>query len=141
MSVTTGITDFDLSGTGTAWVGAVRATRALTGHVAVEIGASIARPEQDFGDSTLLAPDAHLQYHWRLGRVRPFAGGGIGFAHVRANLVSNDTDFTWSAAGGARIDVTRRVAILAEMRVRGFEVDFVGSSAEWLAGVTWRLGS
>ena len=140
VTVAAGAIDFDLSGTGTTWVGAVRATRALGDRVAVEFGASVAKPDQDFGGSTLIAPEVHLQGHWRFGRVRPFAGGGLGFAHVRANLASNETDFTWSAAGGARVDLTPRVAMLAEMRVRGFEVDVTGSTAEWVGGITWRIG-
>lgn len=140
-TATAGLMDFDLSGTGQTWSGAIRATRALSDHVALEVGASFAKPEQDFGPSTFIAPEAHLQYHWRIGRVRPFAGGGIGFSHLRANLAINDTAFTWSGAGGARLDLSARVSLLAEMRVRGIEVDFAGSTAEWLGGVTWRLGS
>ncbi len=81
-AVATGLMDFDLSGTGQAWSGA-----------------------------------------------------------VRANLASNETDFTWSGAGGVRVDVSSRVSILGEMRVRGIEVDFTGSTAEWVGGVTWRLGT
>ena len=141
ITAATGIMDFDLSGTGQAWSGAVRAARALTTHLALEVGASFAKPEQDFGPSTLIAPEAHLQYHWRAGRVRPYAGGGIGFAHVRANLASNDTDFTWSGAGGLRIDLTPRWSLIGEMRVRGIEVDFTGSTAEWLGGISWTVGS
>ena len=137
---TAGVMDFDLSGTGQTFVAAVRATRAITDHVGVEVGASFAKPEQQFGPSTFLAPDLQLQYHWRVGRVRPYAGGGIGFAHVRANLADNETDFTWSGAGGVRIDLTDRAAVVGEMRVRGIEVDFTGTTAEWVGGVTWRLG-
>lgn len=140
VSVTAGVMDFDLSGTGQTLVAAVRATRALTNHVAVEAGASFATPEQQFGPSTFLAPEVQLQYHWQLGRVRPYAGGGIGLAHERANLADNDTDFTWSGAGGLRVDLTDRAAIVGEMRVRGIEVDFTGSTAEWVGGLTWRLG-
>lgn len=141
ITAATGVMDFDLSGTGQAWSGAARAARALTDHLAVEVGASFAQPTQDFGRSTFIAPEAHLQYHWRAGRVRPFAGGGIGFSHVRADLVRNETDFTWSAAGGARIDLSPRLSLVGEMRVRGIEVDFTGSTAEWVGGITWWLGN
>jgi hypothetical protein len=140
LSVAVGIMDFDLSGTGQTFVAAVRATRALTDHVAVEIGGSFAKPDQQFGPSTLIAPDLHLQYYWQIGRVRPYASGGGGFAHVRATLAESATDFTWSGAGGVRIDVTDRAAITVEMRVRGIEVDFAGSTAEWVGGLAWRLG-
>jgi hypothetical protein len=29
---------------------------------------------------------AHLQYHWRAGRFRPYAGGGLRFAYVGIRL-------------------------------------------------------
>ena len=140
LAVTGGVMDFDLSGTGQTFVAAVRAARALTDHLAVEVGSSFARPEQQFGPSTIFAPEVQLQYLWRFGRVRPFAGGGIGFLHERANLAENETSFTWSGAGGLRIDLADRVALIGEMRVRGIEIDFTGSTAEWVGGLTWRLG-
>ena len=59
---------------------------------------------------------------------------------MRANVAAHATDFTLSGAGGVRFDVTDRAAIMGEMRVRGIEIDFAGSTAEWVGGVTWRLG-
>jgi hypothetical protein len=45
-----------------------------------------------------------------------------------------------SAAGGWRFDLTDRVALLGEMRVRTIGSNVSGSTAEWLGGVSWRLG-
>jgi opacity protein-like surface antigen len=113
---------------------------ALTRSLAVEGNLLFAWPEQQFGPSSVTAVDAHLQYHWRvLGRVRPFAGGGIGFLTSQSDL-RNRTQFTLSAAGGARIDLTDRLSVLGEFRLRGVETDFVGSTAEVLGGLTYRLG-
>jgi opacity protein-like surface antigen len=99
-----------------------------------------ARPDQQFGDSTLIGPEAQLQYHWRLGRFRPYAGGGVGFAYVKSDFIGSDTDLTLSAAGGVRFDLNSRTAVLGEMRLRGFEREFAGSTAEWVGGLSWRLG-
>ena len=141
LSVAAGAMEFDLSGTGITWVTTARVTRALTNHLAIEVGASFSRPEQDIGVTSFIAPEAHLQYYWKAGRVRPYAGGGVGFAHTRARLIGNDTDFTMSVAGGARIDLTPKVALFGEMRLRGNETDFVGTTAEWVGGFSWLLGN
>lgn len=141
ISAAAGFMDFDLSGTGRAWVGAVRGARALTDHLAAEVGVSFASTDFQSGPGTFVAGDAHLQYHWRLGRVRPYAGGGIGVSDVNVRGALNPPRFTWSTAGGARVDVAPRLSLLGELRVRGIEVDFGGSTAEVLGGVSYRLGS
>jgi opacity protein-like surface antigen len=136
-----GVFNFDLSGTGNAAAVSGRGTVALTRSVAVEGNLLFAWPEQQFGPSSVTAIDAHLQYHWRvLGRLRPFAGGGIGFLTSRSDF-GDWTQFTLSAAGGARFDVTDRLSILGEFRLRGVETDFVGSTAEVLGGLTYRVGA
>jgi hypothetical protein len=43
-------------------------------------------------------------------------------------------------AGGTRFDITDGVALLGELRLHGIERDFAASTAEWMAGVSWRLG-
>ena len=135
-----GPVNFDLSGTGITLGVAVRATRALTSHVALETGLLFARPKlQDGNRALLVAPEAHLQYHWRLGRIAPYAGGGIGFARQSRDFASV-TELTLSAAGGARIDITETVAAIGEFRLRGFEREFAGSTAEWMGGLSFAIG-
>jgi hypothetical protein len=132
---------FDLSGTGTAPGITIRATRALTNHLAVEGSLPIAWPMQDFGKSTLFAPEAQLQYHWLAGSFRPYVGGGAGFAWTNSDIVGNsDVNLTLSIAGGTRFDVTDRLAVLGELRLRGIEHDFAGSTADWIGGISWRFG-
>src|SRR5262245_46277630 len=77
-SITVGFSmmEFDLAGVGTAPGMIIRASRALNGHVAVEGSFPMSWLNEDFGRSTLFAPEAHLQYHWKAGRFRPYAGGG-----------------------------------------------------------------
>ena len=135
-----GPVNFDLSGTGTTFGAAIRGTRALTSNLALEAGFLIARPKlQDGDNATLFAPEVHLQYHWRMGRFAPFAGGGIGFARQSRDFISV-TDLTLSGAGGARAYLNERLAVIGEFRLRGFEHDFTGTTAEIMGGVSFDIG-
>ena len=135
-----GPVNFDLSGTGTTFGVGIRGTRALTSNLALEAGFLIARPKLQDGDkATLFAPEVHLQYHWRVGRFAPFAGGGVGFARQSRDFISV-TDLTLSGSGGARAYINERVALIGEFRLRGFEHDFTGSTAEVMGGLSFDLG-
>jgi opacity protein-like surface antigen len=140
ITASAGALNFDLSGTGTTVGVAVRGTRALTSHLALETGVLFARPQlQGGGRANLIAPEAHLQYHWRLGRFAPYAGGGIGFGH-QSRSGSSATNLALSAAGGARTYVTDRVAVIGEFRLRGLERDFAGTTAEVMGGLSFAMG-
>ena len=128
--------EFDLSGTGTAAGVSARATRYFTPHVALEIRGLFAKPEQQSGPSTLFAPDVQIQYRWNLARFSPYVGGGVGFAAVKSPL-RTDWDPTTSIAVGTGVRLTDRLGLLGEFRLRGFEWDYVGSTAEWSIGMTW----
>ena len=130
--------DFDLSGTGSAAGVAGRAIRHITPHVGVEIRALFARPEQQSGPATLFAPDVQLQYRWRIGRFSPYVGGGVGVAAIDKPF-RTDWNATTSVGGGMTMRLTDRVALIGELRLRGFEWDFVGSTGEWSIGLTWGL--
>jgi hypothetical protein len=136
-----GVVQYDLNGVGNAAGMTIRGTRALTNHLAVEGSFPVAWPTQTFGESKLFAPEAHLQYHWLAGRFRPYAGGGAGLAWTDAGAFGrSDVNLTLSTAGGTRFDITDRVALLGELRLRGIERDFAGSTAEWMGGISWRIG-
>jgi hypothetical protein len=145
-ALTAAVIDYDLSGTGrTAGFGA-RITRDLTDHLVLEGRGLFARPTQQSGPSTLFVPEAQLQYRWHLGRVTPFAGGGLGAAMVHSNFrsdYSTDWDLTMSVAGGTGVRLTEQLGLIGELRVRGIEWDFPGnfpaSTAEWSLGLAWRL--
>jgi hypothetical protein len=53
-----GAVNFDLSGTGTTPAFSVRVSQALGANLVVEGSLLVATPEQQFGDSTLIAPEA-----------------------------------------------------------------------------------
>jgi len=58
---------------------------------------------------------------------------------LRASLFGNsDANLTLSVAGGMRFDVTERLAVLGELRLRGIERDFSGSTSDFLGGLSWR---
>jgi opacity protein-like surface antigen len=128
--------DFDLSGTGSAAGVAARASRDVTRNVGIEVRGLFARPEQQAGPSTLFAPDIQVQYRWRIARLTPYAGGGVGFAAVKSPI-RTDWDPTTSVAVGTGYRLTDRVRLLGEFRLRGFEWDYVGSTAEWSIGLAW----
>ena len=133
----TGVMDFDLSGTGQVMPVAIRGSRSLTNRLAVEFGATFAAPEQQFGPSRLLLPEAQLSYAWRIGRVRPFVSGGGGLAIVQRNIFETQYRPTFVGGGGARVQLGDRLYAIGEMRLRGISRDFSASTAEWLGGLGW----
>jgi opacity protein-like surface antigen len=132
--------DYDLSGTGGAAGLAVRTTRDLTSHVRLEFGGLFAKPEQQFGPSTLFMPEAQLQYRWGVGRFSPYVGGGVGAALVKSDFHS-DWDPTLSVAVGTGVRLTDRLGVTGEFRLRGHQWDFVGTTSEISAGLAWRFPS
>jgi hypothetical protein len=71
--------------------------------------------------------------------LRRDAGGGIGLGRQSRDFESVN-ELTLSAAGGARVYVTERVAAIGEFRLRGFEREFAGSTAEWMGGLSFAIG-
>ncbi len=135
-----GMVNFDVDGVATTLGISGRASVAATPRLAVEANLSWARNDET-GTSDMWVAEAQLQYFWRVAnRVRPFAGGGAGL-FVNHGEFFTDRSLTLSAAGGVRVDFTDRAAALGEVRLRGVEVDFVGSLLEIWAGLTFRLGS
>jgi len=130
--------DFDLSGTGSAAGVAVRAVRHLTPHVGVEARGLFARPELQSGPASLWAPDGQIQYRWQIGRFSPYVGGGVGFAVIKKTF-GTDWDWTSTVGGGTTIRLTDNVALIGELRLRGFQWDYAGSTGEWSVGLTWGL--
>jgi opacity protein-like surface antigen len=130
-----------LSGTGSAAGLTVRTTRDLSRNIRIEFGATIAKPQHQFvGGYTLFLPEAQLQYRWNLGRVAPYVGGGIGTALTKVSVFS-DWDPTLSTAVGTDVRITDRLAVTGEFRLRGHEWRATGTTAEFSAGLSWRLPS
>ena len=140
-----GAMNFDLSGTGTTPAFTARVSRELGAGFVVEGNVTVARPEQQIGVTTVIAPEAQLQYHRRFGRFTPYLGAGIGVMR-ESETESGDITFasdwspTISFAGGSRFSVTERVGVFGELRIRGVEWDFVGTTADLTGGIVVALG-
>jgi hypothetical protein len=139
VSISGGIFNFDLSGTGTTPSLAVTADWPVTARLLIEGGATFARPDQQIGRTTYIIPEAQLQYRWQLGRLMPFVGGGVGAGiDVRNKLLGGtQVDLALSTGGGLRAKITESFGIRGDARLRGFGRSFSGSAAELRAGLFW----
>lgn len=135
-----GVMDYDLSGTGKAPVFGARVTRDLGANFVFEGGFAFAKPEQQFGPSTLWAPEALLQYQFPVGRFRPYLGAGIGAIRESGDAIETDWTPTVVFAGGSRVNLNDRVGLFGELRIRGIDWDFVGTTADITGGLVIRLG-
>lgn len=141
LSLSAGVSQFDLSGTGTTSIVALRGEYPLVPALLVEGGVTIARPRQALGNrGTLLMPELQLQLQLPK-RVAPFIGLGTGFAHdgVVARYGGDANRITFSGAAGLRAAITRQVGLRAELRVRYFGTGFNGTTADWTLGAAWRF--
>jgi hypothetical protein len=136
-----GVSQFDLSGTGTAALFVVRANWDWRRNVVLEVGGGMARLDQDVGRTTLLVPEGQVQAQAHLGNWRPYIGVGAGVAFdVRNEAIGGwNTEPTVSASVGTRLWFRRWLALRAELRLRGIGSGFEGAAAEWTGGLQWRF--
>jgi hypothetical protein len=132
--------DYDLSGVGSTPGLAIRTTRHVSSNVSLELGGLFAKPNQQFGPSTLFMPEAQVRYGWNAGRVSPYIGAGLGAALVKSSF-HTDWDPTLSLAAGTRVWLTDRLGLTGELRLRGHEWRFTGTTTELSVGLAWRLPS
>ena len=135
-----GIMNYDLSGVDTKPAFTARVSHELGANFVLEGGVTFAKPEQQFGPSTLIVPEVQLQYHFPAGRFTPYLGAGLGIARQSAEEIETDWSPAISFAGGTRVAINDRVGLFGELRVRGIEWDFAGSTTDILGGVVVRLG-
>lgn len=133
-----GISQFDLSGTGTTGVVAVRADFNARSWFVVEGGLSLFRPQEQFGKQLSYAiPEVQIQLQLPTRGVRPYLGVGVGSILASGGPGAQRMV---SGAGGLRIAVPdTRVDLRAELRVRGIGESFTGSIAEWTFGGGYRF--
>jgi len=142
IAVSSGVFNYDLSGTGNTASIAVSADWGIIGNWLVEGGLTYARPSQQFGERTnFFLPEAQVQHQFPIGRFAPFVGGGLGAAiDVRDELFGGTRkDLALSAGGGVRVTLTETVGARADFRLRGIGSDFSGSVAELRGGIYWRF--
>ena len=160
VSVQAGGAEFDLSGTGSAFVVDARVHRPLTRFLAVEGGVGVSRAAEQFGDVTYLLPGVELQVGVPIaGVVRPYLGVGLGafvplndpgpflITYPGGSTLSGDYDPVAESALlvslGLDGSVTDRVVVRTAARVRGTVEGgpdvFTGTFAEVTAGLGYRF--
>lgn len=133
-----GISQFDLSGTGTTGVLGLRGEVHAKRWLVLEAGLTAFRPQEQSGKTATYAiPEVQVQLQVPSRGVRPYLGLGVG------SLLSTgdrDAQRTVSGAGGVRIAIPEsRFDVRAELRVRGIGESFTGSMAEWTLGSGYRF--
>jgi hypothetical protein len=136
MSLMGGVSQWDLSGTGTSPFGAIRVQIPLVVIIA-EGSLGVFRPKEDVGTRTYIIPEAQLQWQILPFIVRPYIGAGAGMFSAISGPNPHRSDLTLSASAGVRVGVPLvGWGLRAELRVRGIGSGFTGSAAEWTLGVS-----
>jgi hypothetical protein len=146
MSVSAGAMAFDASGTGNAPTFALRVDRTLAGRWLVgEAGLGYAPINEQFRTSPtrLGIAEFQVQFQAPLPLVQPYAGVGIGAVAYLTNAGGRGRAAgAVSAAAGLRADLTRRVGLRAEGRLRYWDYNspgFVNGSGEVTGGLSYRF--
>jgi hypothetical protein len=133
-----GVTQYDLSGTGTVPFGALRVRAPVGMRLWVEGGLGyMAYDTQGGVRSRLVLPEAQLQAELTRTALRPYLGAGAGIALERVAGTSAQ-ELTLSAAGGVRAAFAPGWEAAAELRVRAVD-PWAGSMADWGLGVARRF--
>jgi hypothetical protein len=137
-SLVAGVSQYDLSGTGTTAVLGMRLDAELRRWLVAEAALGFFRPEEQVGERMRYTlPEAQLQVQWPGRVVRPYLGAGGGYLLADG---SRGRQGTASASGGARVALPgARVDARGELRVRGVGSRFSGAAAEWVVGLGYRF--
>jgi hypothetical protein len=136
-----GTSEYDLSDVDRAATTAIRVTRELSSLFAIEGGASYVELRQDFGQTKVYMPEALLQLQLPIGRFAPYigVGAGLGIDVPNDSDLRTETDPTFLAAAGVRINLPYNLMLGADGRLRGFETRFTGAGAEASIGLGYRF--
>ena len=140
VALTLGLSQYDLSGTGTESTIALRIDLPMSDYLYAEPGFAYMQYRTDGGESIRhLTAEVQLQGSYPFGRWRPYLGAGAGgFFDLRKQRGGAEfVEPTVSGAGGVRVAVVSDLGARAELRVRGIGRHFGGSAAEWSAGAFW----
>jgi hypothetical protein len=136
--VSAGRTEYDLSGVGWATVAAARVDLRLLGPLVIEPGLELFRyGTQGATKVTYLMSELSLQVQASLGPVHPYFGTGVGWAPVISGPRGIDGP-TLHAAAGSRVDVTTRVSVRGELRIRAID-PWGAAMADITAGIGMKL--
>lgn len=135
--VAAGPSPYDLSGTGTGLAAGIRAPWQIGKWLVIEPSMGFFSYNSQFdARSSYLFPELSIQSQLRIGRVRPFLGGGAGGAFVVSGV--GETVATLHGVAGARLDISPDWVISSELRVRAVR-PWTGNTADFLFGVSRRI--
>jgi hypothetical protein len=140
LTAAAGVSQWDLSGTGSSVLLAVRADRPLGPlWLLGELSVASFHTDEQSGSASYVVPEAQLQL--QVPRmVAPYLGFGAG-AFRRTDRVEPGLDrsvLTTSGSVGVRLwNVIPRAVLRAELRLRGIGEHFTASAAEWTGGIGW----
>ena len=138
VSLMAGPSHYDLAGTGTGFVAALRFDVPSGRIFLVEPGVTFFRYRSAFGDRiSLVLPEISLLVEPPHGSIRPYAGVGAGFSEY---LSGRGTTFgTLHATAGLRVNIGPRYGVRAEIRARSID-PFSQSTTDFTFGFSKRLG-
>ena len=133
VAVLAGVSQYDLSGTGTTPFGAVRFDLPVARAIIVEPGLTLLPYEPQFGERvTHILPEVQLQVQRAASVFRPYLGAGLG-ASWAVRSGEDEVDFTLAGSGGVRLVTQSAWVLRAELRVRVID-PWVGTTADWSIG-------
>ncbi|MEM0961811.1 MAG: hypothetical protein AAGK21_04605 [Bacteroidota bacterium] len=152
-SISAGGAQFDLSGTGTAFVADARVVHFINRNVAVEGGLALSPVSEQFREVTYLLPSAELQVGTTIrDAIRPYLGAGLGaFFPISDDgtptrgFVNFDptAEAALTLSAGVDAGVTDSVILRVTGRLRGTLGEgpdvFVGTFAELTGGLGVRI--
>jgi hypothetical protein len=135
VTIVGGVTHFNLAGSGTSAIGALRIDVPLLSLIAEGSLAAFRSYEED-GRRTYLIPEAQLQWQLLPLLVRPYIGLGGGLFRAIEGPGPHPNEFTGSASAGVRVGIPFIAAgFRGEVRVRGIGSRFGSSATEFVLGV------
>lgn len=139
IALVAGVSQYDLSGTGTVGFASLRLDLPMATWLYAEPGFGTMRYVSQGGERIRhLAAEVQLQGSWPLGRFHPYLGAGAGgFFDLRKQRGGAQfVEPSVSGAGGLRVTLPHGLGVRAELRVRAIGKRFGASMAEWGAGVS-----
>lgn len=131
VGIVAGVMDYDFRGEGTTPFGALRIRFPLGRHILVEPSVGYASYTADPDrvgegtslDVTLVMAEFQFQAQYHLGRLRPYAGLGVGgVVDLRDKRITDDfLVSTLSASAGVAADLGRGFSAMGEVRARGLD--------------------
>jgi len=132
-----GVSQFDLSGAGTAPFGALRLDLPISALILEGSLGAFRTNEQFNAHRTYIVPEGQLQIQLFPMFIRPYVGVGGGWVREVSGPDPRRNEMTLSASAGIRAGLPiLPFSIRAELRVRGIGSGFGGSAAEWTLGLS-----